>query len=273
MASRKKKKPTKYLVESRYLGEHLDLKKLQESVKRYRYLNRDHPLVVQLLDGEYAALTKFGTVTFWNVKKNLANQFVREIAPFVKSRRESYDFTDTLTVHIRGGEERFTFEEAYLKSLDLEKIKIISYVSAQSVALNRYENEIDERLDELGKIVENLKTSGRTRFTEGNLLKQIGNVLSVKQNTVSSLSLFDKPGETWEREEIEKLYNRLRSEYELRDRFDVLNEKIDFLSENNTTLMNFITSQKAHFLEIIVVILIIIEIILFVLDIWRPRWF
>jgi uncharacterized Rmd1/YagE family protein len=271
MASRKKKKPTKYLVESRYLGEHLDLKKLQENVKKYPYLNRDHPLVVQLLDGEYAVLTKFGTVTFWNVKKNLANQFVREIAPFVKSRRESYDFTDTLTVHVRAGEERFTFEEAYLKSLDLEKMKIISYVSAQSVALNRYENEIDERLGELGRVVESLKGAGKMSFKERDLLKQVGNVLSVKQNTVSSLSLFDKPNETWEREEIEKLYNRLRSEYELRDRFDILNEKIDFLSENNTTLLNFISAQKAHFLEWVIIILIVVEIVLFIWDIWKPR--
>lgn len=267
MPHKHKEKTPKYLVETRYLGEQLDLKKLQEGVKKYRFMNRDHPLVVQLLDEEYAALTKFGTVTFWNVKRPLAREFIKEITPFVKSRRENYDFTDTIKIHIGTETEKITFEELYLRDLDLEKIKIISYVSAQSVALDRYEDEIDQRLDELGKVVENLKASGRTRFTESSLLKQVGNVLSVKQNTVSSLSLFDKPNETWEREEIEKLYNKLRSEYELRDRFDVLNEKIDFLSENNTMLMNFISSQKAHYLEIIVIVLIVIEIVIFIWDI------
>jgi uncharacterized Rmd1/YagE family protein len=150
--------------------------------------------------------------------------------------------------------------------LDLEKIKIISYVSAQSVALDRYEDEIDERLAELGRVVDNIKSSGRTKFTQASLLKQVGNVLSVKQNAVSSLSLFDKPNETWESEEIEKLYNRLRDEYELRDRFDILNEKIDFLSENNTTILNFISSQKANFLEWIIIFLIIVEIVLFIFE-------
>ncbi len=260
----------KYFVETHYLGEQLDLKKLQENVKKYHFMNRDHPLIVQLLDEEYAVLTKFGTVTFWNAKRKLAGEFMKEAMPFVKSRREKYDYTDTLIVHVGASyEEKATFEELYLKSLDLEKMKIISYVSAQSVALDRYEDEINERLDELGKVVENLKVSGRTRFTQSNLLKQVGNILSVKQNAVSSLSLFDKPNETWEREEIEKLYDKLRTEYELRDRFDILNEKIDFLSENNTTLLNFISSQKANFLEIVIIILIIIEIVLFVLQILK----
>lgn len=267
MVMKSRKKLHKYALETHYLGEQTDLKKLQESVKKYRYLNRDHPLVVQLLEDEYAVLTKFGTITFWNVKKNLADEFMKEVSPFIKRKRENYDFTDTIDIHVGSDTEKVAFDELYLKDLDVEKIKIISYVSAQSVALDRYENEIDERLNELGRVVESIRSSGKAHFKEGSLLKQVGNVLSVKQNAVSSLSLFDKPEEAWEREEIEELYDKLRGAYELRDRFDILNEKIDFLSENNTTLMNFITAQRSHFLEIIVIILIIIEIVLFVVDI------
>jgi uncharacterized Rmd1/YagE family protein len=265
------KKLKKYLLETRYLGEHIDLKKFQDGAKKYRFLNRDHPLVVQLLNGEYAVLTKFGTVGFWNVAKSVADGFVKEVSPFVRSHRKSYVYSDTLDIYVGAGQEKVTFEELYLKNLDVEKIKIISYVSAQSVALDRYEEEIDERLGELGRIVENLKAAGRTKYKQSDLLKQVGNVLSVKQHAVSSLSLFDKPNETWEREEIGKLYDRLRSEYELMDRFDILNEKIDFLSENNTTLLNFISSQKANFLEWVVIILIVVEIVLFVWDIWKPH--
>ncbi len=265
------KKIKKFSLETRYLGEQTDLKKIQEHIKKYRYLNRDHPLVIQLLEGEYAVLTKFGTATFWNVKSGLASQFIKELLPFVKRHRENYEYLDTLKIYVGGETEKASFENLHIKDIDLEKIKIISYVSAQSVALDRYENEIDERLEELGKVVDNLRSGGRTKFDQQSLLRQVGNVLSVKQNTVSSLSLFDKPNEAWEREEIEKLYDKLRAEYELRDRFDILNEKIDFLSENNTTLLNFIASQKANYLEIVIIILIVIEIVLFVFDILTPH--
>jgi required for meiotic nuclear division protein 1 len=267
MARKTDRKLNTFSLKTRYLGEQTDLKKIQENIKKYRYLNRDHPLVVQLLDHEYAVLTKFGTVTFWNTGESLANQFIQEIIPYIKNANPLYDYTDTLEVHIGPGTERVTFEELHVKDLDVEKMKIISYVSGQSAALDRYENDINERLDELGRVVENLKTSGRTRFTQGSLLRQVGHILSVKQNAVSNISLFDKPDETWERAELEKLYNELHSEYELRDRFDVLNEKIGFLSENNTMLMNFIASQKSNFLEIIIIILIVIEIFLL------PEWF
>lgn len=256
-----------------YVGDAIDLKKCQEHIKKYHYLNRDHPLVVQLLDHQYAVLTKFGTVGFWNVNKDLAKDFLKELTPFVRGVRDPHRFTDTLTLHIDASKEEATFDDLYIKNLDTEKIKIISYVSAQSVALDRYEDEIDDRLDELGRVVESLKMHGKTKFNESELLRQVGNVLSVKQSTVSSLSLFDKPNATWEREEIEKLYERLRTAYELIDRFDVLNEKIDFLSENNTTLMNFIATKKSNFLEIVVIVLIVIEIGLFVVDIFKtiPR--
>ena len=175
---------------------------------------------------------------------------------------------DALSISLGAKEERVTFEELYIRSLDLERIKIISYASAQSVALDHYEKEIDAQLAELGKVARNLKLVGRTRFTQRELLKRVGSILSVKQNVVSNLSLLDKPDETWERPEIETLYNRLRSAYELQDRFDALNEKIDFLTENNTTLLDFISAQRGNFLELVIVVLIVIEIMLFGFEIF-----
>lgn len=263
------KKLKQFKLETRYIGDRIDLKKIQEHIKKYKFLNRDHPLIVELLPEQYAVLAKFGAISFWNVGEALAQEFLKEIAPYVEAGTFIHRHVDSLIISVGEKEERVTFEELYLKSLDAEKIKIISYISAQSVALDRYEEEIDARLHELGKVVANLKTSGKARFDQKDILKQVGNVLSVKQTTVSRLSLFDKPDETWEREEIEQLYNKLRTEYELRDRFDVLNEKIDFLSENNTILLNYLSSQKSNFLEIVVIVLIVVEIGLFVIELLR----
>jgi len=263
------KKLKEYHLETRYIGERIDLRKLQEGIKKYKFLNHDHPLVLELLEDQYAALTRFGTVSFWNVKEALIREFLKEISPYVETGSVLHRHVDTLKVFVGAETEKATFEELFIDKLDAEKIKIVSYVSAQSVALDRYEEEINVQLHELGRVVANMKTSGRTKFDQSDILKQVGNVLSVKQRTVSQLSLFDKPDETWEREELERLYDRLRSEYELRDRFDVLNEKIDFLSENNTILLNYLASQRSNFLELIVIILIVIEIALFVVELLK----
>ncbi len=263
----KPKKLKEYKLETRYLGDKIEVRKILENVKKYKFLNRDHPLIASLGEDKYAVVTRFGAVSFWNATESLIQEFSREIDRYVEKGDMVHKHTDLLSVFVGAGEEKTTFEELFLKNLDVEKIKIISYVSGQSVALDRYEEEIDVRLHELGQVVAGLKSGKKANFHQSDVLRQVGNVLSVKQTTVSRLSLFDKPDETWKKEEIEQLYNRLRAEYELRDRFDVLNEKIDFLSENNITLLNYLSSQKSNYLEIWVIILIVVEIVLFVIEI------
>ena len=61
-------KLAEHFAETVYCGESIDLKKVQEGIRHYSFLNRDHPLVVKLLDDQYAVLAKFGSVTFWNVE-------------------------------------------------------------------------------------------------------------------------------------------------------------------------------------------------------------
>ena len=191
----KNKKPqlVKYALETVYVGEYIDLKKVQENVKQYSFLNRDHPLVVRLLKDQYAVLTKFGAVTFWNVPYRLRAQFLNELKPYVKAKRESYPYDEDTKVVFGGEIDKVTFEKVFLSHMDADHIKIISYVLSQSVALERYEDEIETSLSEIGAIVENLKTSGKAMLREREVLKQIGRVLSVKQTAVAHLSLFDKP--------------------------------------------------------------------------------
>src|SRR3989338_7347082 len=255
----------KYSLETVYIGEYIDLKRVQENIKHYTYLNRDHPLVVRLLKDQYAVLTKFGAVTFWNVPSRLRAEFLKEIQNFVKSKRMNYDYDEDTKV-IAGGEvTRITFDKVFIQKLGIQEIKIISYVLSQSVALERYEDEIETSLSEIGTIVENLKSSGQALLTEKQLLRQIGKALSVKQTAVAHLSLFDKPEEVLESPELENLYNRMNSEYELQDRFDILDEKIKYLSDISQMLMNFLAEKRNAFLERIIIWLIVIELALWFL--------
>ncbi len=261
----KRAKYISHSAETIYIGEYIDLKKVQEGIKHYTYLNRDHPLVVRLLKDQYAVLTKFGAVTFWNVPYRLRTEFLAELAPFVRSKREHYTYDEETRVLVGGDNDKITFDKVFLTNLETNHIKIISYVLSQSVALERYEDEIETSLSEVGTVVENLKSSGRALLNQRELLKQIGNVFSVKQTAVAHLSLFDKPEEIWESPELENIYNRMSSEYDLRVRFDVLDKKIEYLSDVSQMLMNFLAEKQNAFLEIIIIVLIVFEIMLWFL--------
>ncbi|MBI4160739.1 MAG: RMD1 family protein [Candidatus Yanofskybacteria bacterium] len=265
---KKQKKPS-YNVEVVYLGESIDLKRVQEDLKQYNFLNREHPLVLRLLDDQFVVLTKFGTIAFWNVGDKLRKQLVNELMPRVKSKKEHYPHTEKTKVLLGYDNDRVTFSKIYLTDLGLEKMRIISYVLSQSVALERYENEIEENLNEVGAVIENLKSLGRALLRERELLKQIGKVLAVKQVAVAHLSLFDKPEEAWESPELEVLYNQLRREYEMEDRFDILDEKINFLSDNAKMLMDFVAEKRNAFLEMIIIALFVIDLIPLFIDLVR----
>lgn len=265
-------KYAKYQVETIYIGESIDLKKVQESIKQYSYLNREDPLVVKLLKDQYAVLTKFGTVTFWNVPVRLRQQFLKEIQLFSKNKKEHYPYDEDTKVLIGGNLEKVTFEKVYSAHLNVEKIKIISYVLSQSVALERYEDDIESSLSELETVVDNLKTQGKALFSEKELLKQIGRVFSVKQTTVVHLALFDKPESIWESPDLETLYNRMSSEYDLKIRFDVLDKKINYLSDISKMMMEFLAEKRNAFLEIVIIVLIVIEIGLWFLPPFSEVW-
>lgn len=274
MATRTKKvNYDKYSVDTIYVGESIDLKKVQEGVKHYSFLNRDVPLVVKILKDQYVVLTKFGTMTFWNVPVRLRPQITKEIQPYIKNKRSSYSYDEDTKVLVGGSVEKVTFEKVYSESLGVEKIKIISHVLSQSVALERYEDDIEKSLIELEGIVENLKLRGKAFLSEKELLKQIGRVLSVKQTVISHLSIFDKPDEIWESPELERLYNRMDAEYDLRSRFDVLDKKANYLSDISKMLMEFLAEKRNAFLETIIIILIVFEIGLWFLpppaDVWK----
>ncbi|OGM99222.1 MAG: hypothetical protein A2915_02870 [Candidatus Yanofskybacteria bacterium RIFCSPLOWO2_01_FULL_41_34] len=267
-----KPKYVKYQVETIYIGESIDLKNVQEEVKKYSYLNRDVPLVVKLLKDQYAVMTKFGTVTFWNVSARLRQQFINEIRACVRSKKEHYSYDEDTKVLIGGGAEKVTFEKVYSADLNVEKIKIISYALSQSVALERYENDIEKNLSEFEMVVDNLKTKGKALFSEKKLLKQIGKVFSVKQTTVVHLALFDKPESIWESPDLETLYNRMSSEYDLKIRFDILDKKIDYLSDISKMMIEFLAEKRNAFLETVIIVLIVIEIGLWFLPPFSQIW-
>jgi uncharacterized Rmd1/YagE family protein len=256
-----------------YLGDSIDLKKLQENLKKYPYITREHPIILKLTPGQYVVLTKFGTVTFWNVPKKLQEELIKEISSFVENFNKNYEYSDSLKVFTGKEIEDIRFGKVYLTKIDKEKVQIISFVLSQSVALERFEKEIEERVLELERVINVLKSGIWKGLKERKLLSQIGDILSVKQRTISHLSLFDKPETTWERPEIERLYNKLYFEFELPDRFDILNEKIKFLSDHNKILLDFISTQRSNFLEMIIIILILIEILIFIFEVFFLKKF
>lgn len=260
---KRKKMIQRYAVEAIYVGDEIDLKLLRNELKQYQFLNRDYPLIIKISPDKYIALTKFGIIVFWNIGERIKKDLLKVFSPYIKSSKyyKIGDFFEKIKIIIGGEVDKVLFSKILINHLYFEKIKVISSVLAQSVALERYEYAVGQFFSTFETIVKKLKESGKIKISSKKILQYIGDALEIKQAAISKIALLDKPSEVWESQELENLYNELYFYFELPDRIDIFNEKINFLSEGTKMMADFLERKTAHLLELIIILLITIELI------------
>jgi uncharacterized Rmd1/YagE family protein len=99
-----------------------------------------------------------------------------------------------------------------------------------------------------------------------NLKKYIGKTLLLKNSIAENLFIFDSPPETWEDEQLDKLHNGLKKNFDLQDRTRSVSEKLSIVKDNLELFKDILQYRNSTFLEWIVIALIAIEVINFFVD-------
>jgi uncharacterized Rmd1/YagE family protein len=81
---------------------------------------------------------------------------------------------------------------------------------------------------------------------------------------IETLALFDKPEATWEQEALDRLFVRLREMLEIDDRFRALEYRLRVIQENLVLFVDLSRQRSTLYLELLVVLLILIELIVMV---------
>jgi required for meiotic nuclear division protein 1 len=264
-------------VHADYYEGQIDLKQFRARFPHYPVL-LSNPLVLEPVKYSYVILARFGAVIFWDCAETIIQDLRAEIKslPGVLNRNDAV--ADQLTVHIGGEQDTVTFNDVWLRELTLEKLKIIALVLGQSVALDRFENEVARAMDRFNPVMAALRLKGQLVLSEAEVLQAVGFALEVRAAVLANLTLFDDPPETWESETLAYLDSQLYDQFDLEERLSAINQKLIFLTDINSTLTTLLSNRKSHRLEWIVIALIIVEIILFVLEpifpnIWQALGF
>jgi uncharacterized Rmd1/YagE family protein len=80
---------------------------------------------------------------------------------------------------------------------------------------------------------------------------------------LENLTLFDDPPESWESESLAHLDSALFDQFDLEERINAINQKLVYLKDAGSTLMEVLTNRKSVRLEWIVIVLIAIEVVFF----------
>jgi uncharacterized Rmd1/YagE family protein len=128
--------------------------------------------------------------------------------------------------------------------------------------LGHYEDHIAQTFDRVEPLAAQLERQGHARQHMRELTRQIGTTLLSLHRMVGRAEVGEKPEPLWEYPELERLYLRLESEYEIRERQLALERKLEVISRTVETLLDLLQARRTLRVEWYIVLLIVVEILL-----------
>jgi required for meiotic nuclear division protein 1 len=147
-----------------------------------------------------------------------------------------------------------------LDQLTEERAGVVAHTVAQSAALEYYERIVEDLFARTDKLVDRLEMRGTVSLRTRPLHRFIGAAVSVRNEVLAVLHLLDKPDETWEDPAMNRIYDELRTEFDLADRFQALELKLRSVQEALELVLDVARDRRLLLLEIAVVLLFCMEI-------------
>ncbi len=260
----------------------IDLNKIAVECNIKKKYTWEEPLILQddvleRIIGEKAGADEkilvfsFGSIVFVNSIDKHAEIFMK----YLKTIKPEIDieqykkFQDDYALNIAEGEE-IDFTDSYvgIPNNELFYPELISIVIAKSVALERIEEQLGRILDDLESKIDNLE-KGKLNIGNKELARTTSRIVRHEYNTIAYIMILDKPDITWTNSDAAHFYYNMSEFFELNDRFEVIKSKTEILKSIIDGLASISHSIRGLFVEWIVVILIVIEVILMMLDLFK----
>lgn len=220
------------------------------------------PLAVSVRGGGAAFLFRYGVVVLFDVQPLEQDEFLRQLQPRIE-QPAGEPHIEQITVRI-DAEAKEVLEGAtvLLKDTSSERLEIVADILSKSVVLARYESTIAQTFDRIEPFAAELQKERTGSRMARELLVHLGSALIIEQQMVGRVQIDDTPELLWDRPDLERLFARLRDEFEIVERFTALNRKLELVSRTVETALGLIQARRSLRVEWYVVILIVFEILL-----------
>jgi uncharacterized Rmd1/YagE family protein len=147
-----------------------------------------------------------------------------------------------------------------LDHLSPERATIVALTVAQSAAMEYYERIVDEMFARTDRMVQRLETRGTVPFRVKPMHRFIGAAVGTRNEVLTILHLLDKPDEAWDDPGMDRIYDELRAEFDLVDRYQAMELKLRSVQEALELVLDVARDRRLVLLEAAVVVLIVLEI-------------
>jgi len=139
---------------------------------------------------------------------------------------------------------------------------VIALTVAQSAAMEYYEQIVDSLHVRTSALVDRLEKKGSVALNTRPLHRFIGEAIGVRTEVLGVLHLLDKPDATWEDPAMDAIYQELKEEFDLVDRYEALESKLRIVQEALELILGVARDFRLVVLEASIVVLIVFEIVL-----------
>jgi uncharacterized Rmd1/YagE family protein len=218
------------------------------------------PLTLEAGRSGCAIVFRYGAITFFHVEPIEETAFLSGISPLIQ-RPSAVPLVEEIGLALSDrGREGVEGNTIFVQDFSVPSLQVVAEVMARSVVLERFEGRVSSAFDTLQPMVAGLGNGRLTRINYRNLLKRLGEVLLDQQEVIGRIAVTDKPDVLWDHPELERLYSRLNDEFEILDRFEAVESKLNLIGRMIQTSIDLVQSRRSLRVEWYIVILIVAEI-------------
>jgi len=175
----------------------------------------------------YASVTGFGSVVFFGVAPPAQAAFL-DAARRACTKQLAAPYSDELQLRVQPSLRHWSALAAdtlALRALDSNNLRVVSLVLAQSVALNHFEAKVDAMLEVFGALNREMEKVGTMPLPKRRLFQLVAENNSTITDVITKLGLLSRSDAAWAAARYARIWEGLRADFELDDRFENLHFK------------------------------------------------
>jgi len=213
-------------------------------------------------DGGEIFLYPFGAVVFHNVppeRREAELAQLHRVRPGLTTQvvRESFTVREEPGARVDILEGTLVVDQ-----LTPGRAAVVALIVAQSAAMEYYERIVEKLFTRTDRLVEPLERRGTVPLRTRELHRFIGEAIGTRAEVISVLSLLDKPDATWDDPALDRIYDDLRAEFDLVDRYSALTQKLQGVQESLELVLDVARDRRMWLLEAAIFLLIALEVVL-----------
>ncbi|RCK55444.1 Sporulation protein RMD1 [Candida viswanathii] len=213
---------------------------------------------------------EFGVVIMWGYTMKEEAAFLEDLARFENEKLSEEDIqVEEFNYYItKSYQPRIYNDFITLRDDDNYMLKLsISHGLAQSVKISLFEELVDNTIEDTQDIPQQIAQTGKVEMTRQEIMKSVGELFILRININLHGSVLDSPELMWSEPHLEPIYQAMRGYLEINQRVELLNQRLEVISDLLLMLKEQLGHSHEENLEFIVVVLVGIQVLVSVINI------